>query len=1218
MAEMQAAENLKTGRVIGRFVVEGVLGVGGMATVYRAWDAALGCAVALKRLNSGSAHAVALFEQEFQTLAGLRHPCIIKVLDYGVDADGPYYTMELLEGGDVSTVAPLPWRKVCECLRDVGSALTLVHGRQMVHRDISPRNVWQMSGGGFKVIDFGAMARFGITKDIVGTPSCLAPESVDGSPIDQRADLYSLGSVAYFLLTARPAYAARTVADVASPRQQKPAAPSVCVKGAGEDIPAELDDLILSLLSRTPLARPFSAAEVIERACAIAGLTEAHPQAARSHLISTEFVGRDREKRLLRNSIARLHDGAGSASIVDAPPGLGKTRLLMEAHLIARVAGITALHAEARLCPEFHGVALKLAMDLVELVPALAREMAAPHIGTLGHLSTELRDRLDPNVSLAVMPATPGEARMRVQDALLEWFLAVAKRQKIAVFVDDIHELDQGSAAFLAALARKSERGQLLVIATASQEEARVLDDAVKALRAAAKTIRLPAFALDDTRALLRSAFGDVPHLPRLAEKLHERSGGNPQHCTELVEQLVLQDAVHYQGGVWILPQEIRDEQLPGTWEAVIVGRCERLSQTARTLAKVLHLHGGLVTAEGCQALLDDEPPDRVSTALDELLREGFVTGSRSGCRFVARYGPHLGALEPERARGVRRKVAESILNQPNPSALDKLAAGLHLLQAGDDERAGELLARGGIDIAIGGTGSKDDLPAAIPKLEAAVRIYRERNRPPEELVSLLAPLASGAYYADRRLAALYGDEALDILQSLLGLKLAARLRPFLGRKISLIIGLIGAAIRFKRLEKTHRAPTLREAFTLLFTTVATLTGVYVICIDPTTALRYARALEPLTALGENHIASFMYRFSRSLVMTVQDQGGKARAAWYELLNRLRDGKPIRDLPEDTRSLYLGGALYACGVIESWTDGPGALRIAEELDAMGMKLYQMSADQVRAMYYANQGNNELFHYYRNRVETHAIQRGTAWQVEIWALGAVISVHLRNHDAMGMKLTRDVLERLATEIPSLKLYACRARGAYWVMRGRHAEAIEVLDAANQGDFKSVVGATRSVGVLARAHNLSGNPSRAKELCLEALAALGSGDSDLVVMNQIVPTELALSEARLGNFEAAERTLDTLIEKHLPLEGPLTLGMFYEARARVAQLRGEREAARGYLSQMDEWYQRARLPSLAAHSELLWAELEERTAASSVPADFDLETEDTSDTLMVTND
>jgi tetratricopeptide (TPR) repeat protein len=1214
---MQSASVVAT-KIAGRYTTSSLLGTGGMAAVYRAHDESLNRTVALKRLTGSDEAAAVLFEEEFHTLAGLRHPSIIEVFDYGLDAEGPFYTMELLEGQDAAKLAPLPWRAVCECLRDVGSALSLVHRRELVHRDISPRNVWRVANGGFKVIDFGGLARFGIPENIVGTPACMAPESVTGSPLDQRADLYSLGTVAYFLLTGRHATTARKIEDLFLP-QPRPLPPSALLRMAdqGDDrdpIPPALDELILSLLSRAPLARPSSAAEVIERASAIAGLpVDGHARSLQPNLISTQFVGREHQAKLLGDAVVLLQEGNGGTVLCESPPGRGKTRLLKEMMLDARLAGVAVLHTEARLHPETYGAAIHLAEALLDSLPEIAREQAAPHAGQLARLSGKLGARLAFSVPPSPVPAAPGEARMRLQDALLGWFLAVSGRKKLAVIVDDVDELDESSLAFLVALARESRRHPVLVVASRTEESGRPASDLEKALRTVARVLPLPALTLDSTRALLRSAFGDVPNLPRLADKLHERSGGNPQHCLDLVSHLLHQDVLHHQGGAWSLPLELRDEQLPDTFDAVLARRFEGLGRSAKLLAQVLHLHGGMLSVATCSELLDDESDGSVSVAFDELLREGVATGSRSGARIAVRYVRHVGVMDPARAKKLHRTLAESRLSGSALSAADRLEAGLHLLRAEEDERAGEQVARGAIGIIT----EPDSLRGAVPTLEAILKIYKEGNRRAEEVAPLLGALTSAAYYADHRLARRYGDEALEVLRGVVGLERAARWRPYVGKKLSLFVGLIGAGIKLRRLAKTRRTPSLREALLLLFTTVSTLTGVHVIYIDRANALRYAASLEHLTALGKDHVASFMYDFSRALVMTIENASGKARARWHRMLERLRDGRPIRGLPEQTRQLYFGGALYACGVLESWTDGDGALRIADELDAAGLKLYEMSADQVRALYYANQGNKERSEYYTSRVETHAIQRGTAWQVEIWSQGALIGTHLRCHDAMGMKHTCDVLERLSREIASLSLYGRRARGAYAVMRGRYEEAVSILEAADAGEYKHVVGAQRGIGLLARAYNLWGNPARAKELCQAAVRAMDEGDRELVAMSQIVFVELALAEARLGNFDEAERSIEAMLAKHLPLGGPLTLGALYEARAAVALLRERRDDARRYLEEMSRWYAKTGLASLAARAELHFANLDRRDGILAIPA-AEIPIDDASETVLFASD
>src|SRR5215813_3241303 len=186
-----------------------------MGAVYRVHDQRDGRELALKRLMLPKGHertAAELFEREFHTLSELAHPRIIEVYDYGVDAEGAYYTMELLPGQDLRELGKTDWQTACRLLRDVASSLAILHSRKLLHCDVSPRNVRCTADGRAKLLDFGAMAPMGVTRRVLGTPPFIAPEMIQMQALDGRADLYGLGALGYWLLTGRHAYPARTIA----------------------------------------------------------------------------------------------------------------------------------------------------------------------------------------------------------------------------------------------------------------------------------------------------------------------------------------------------------------------------------------------------------------------------------------------------------------------------------------------------------------------------------------------------------------------------------------------------------------------------------------------------------------------------------------------------------------------------------------------------------------------------------------------------------------------------------------------------------------------------------------------------------------------------------------------------------------------------------------------------------------------------------------------
>lgn len=214
----------------GSYELEQELGHGGMGVVYTARHRLLGRRAALKVLpDELDPVALRRFEREVRRTAFLHHPSTVTVYDYGRSERGRfYYAMELVEGHDLATLVersgPLDPGRVLGILRDIAGALAEAHGQGLVHRDIKPANLMltreagRRTNGGerAKVLDFGLVRETcdprasvsGNTELVTGTPHYLAPEAIrTPSDIDGRADLYSLGASAYFLLTGRHVFA---------------------------------------------------------------------------------------------------------------------------------------------------------------------------------------------------------------------------------------------------------------------------------------------------------------------------------------------------------------------------------------------------------------------------------------------------------------------------------------------------------------------------------------------------------------------------------------------------------------------------------------------------------------------------------------------------------------------------------------------------------------------------------------------------------------------------------------------------------------------------------------------------------------------------------------------------------------------------------------------------------------------------------------------------
>jgi len=284
--------SLKHAREIGSYELVEKIGEGGMGEVWRARHRLLARPAALKLIrgdllgsNQGSRDAIVRrFEREAQATAMLGSTHTVDVYDFGVTDEGDfYYVMELLEGLSleryVRQFGPMEPARTVRLVGQACHSLGEAHARGLVHRDIKPANIFVCRLGPdydfVKVLDFGLVKHVepdeaqmltveGVT---AGTPAYMAPEIALGrGDIDGRADLYSLGCVAYFLLTGQPVFVRDTaMATALAHVSDQPAAPSTL---AELPIPPALDLLILELLAKAPSARPVSAEVLAARLAA--------------------------------------------------------------------------------------------------------------------------------------------------------------------------------------------------------------------------------------------------------------------------------------------------------------------------------------------------------------------------------------------------------------------------------------------------------------------------------------------------------------------------------------------------------------------------------------------------------------------------------------------------------------------------------------------------------------------------------------------------------------------------------------------------------------------------------------------------------------------------------------------------------------------------------------------------------------------------------------
>src|SRR5690242_377459 len=259
-----------TGKQLGDFQLEGLLGAGGMAEVYRGFDLKLKRPVAVKVLPASlasDANYVQRFRTEAQRVAALNHPHIVPVYHFGEQGPLLYHVMPLLKESlrdQLDREGMLTPQEAVRLIVQIASALSVAHAAGLIHRDVKPENVLLDDKGDALLTDFGiarpvTMSRTGrmaqtlsATGLPVGTPEYMAPEQLRGESIDERADIYALGAVLYELLTGHAPHEAETPYQVAAlSLQGKIMPPSKLVSGISE----ELEDVVMIALASEPAAR---------------------------------------------------------------------------------------------------------------------------------------------------------------------------------------------------------------------------------------------------------------------------------------------------------------------------------------------------------------------------------------------------------------------------------------------------------------------------------------------------------------------------------------------------------------------------------------------------------------------------------------------------------------------------------------------------------------------------------------------------------------------------------------------------------------------------------------------------------------------------------------------------------------------------------------------------------------------------------------------------
>ena len=257
---------------IGPYQFKGILGRGGMGTVYRGSHNDTGELHAVKVLAPTYAHDPHFrgrFESEIKALIQLNHPNIVRLLSYGQEDGMLFFAMELVEGNSLFHMQKkghsFDWREILNIARGVSLGLRHAHDRGIIHRDLKPGNLLMADSAEgepslVKITDFGIAKQFGASlntgENVLGTMDFMSPEQAKGEPVTFKSDLYSLGTVMFTLLSGRPPFTANSVEESLRNLTRVPAPR---ISSMVPNVPEELDELIRRLMAKQPDKRIHTA-----------------------------------------------------------------------------------------------------------------------------------------------------------------------------------------------------------------------------------------------------------------------------------------------------------------------------------------------------------------------------------------------------------------------------------------------------------------------------------------------------------------------------------------------------------------------------------------------------------------------------------------------------------------------------------------------------------------------------------------------------------------------------------------------------------------------------------------------------------------------------------------------------------------------------------------------------------------------------------------------
>ena len=612
--------------VSGRYVLGDKLGEGGMGVVRRAFDRLTRRHVALKQVGRGGDLDVTptmgymdyqrVMANEFKTLASMRHPHIVSVLDYGFIDDKPFYTMELLDDALPldKALAGATWQKKAHALAGILLALDYLHRHYIIHRDLKPTNVlvWQ---GSVKLLDFGLATRHDANaigeEGMAGTLRYLAPEVLRQEPVTPQSDLYAVGIMAYELLAGKHPFQSSQLTDLI--RAMMKDAPDL----SQLDAPPTLQAVVGRMLAKHPQERYSDAYATLRAIGDVAGLPKDMRDSVlvrESSLQAAKFIGRAHELDLLIGALTQAYGGKGSAWLISGESGVGKSRLLEEIRTEALVRGMLVLKGQA---VSNGGALLELWREPLRQL-ALRVPLGALDAQVIGDVVSDLAELLDMPVLPA--PTLEGKAfKTRLSSTIAQ--IVSATPQPTLCILEDL-QWAQDALDVLNEVIAACTGKPILILASYRDDEANDLHERLPM----ANRLKLQRLERTEIEALSASIIG--ARRSDVSELLYKETEGNAFFMVEVMRALADDAGSLGNIGMMTLPHKV----IAGGVREVLSRRLLRVPKEARELLNVSAIIGRHIDLETLHALYT---PAQVALWVQASAETAVFEAEGTGWRFA-------------------------------------------------------------------------------------------------------------------------------------------------------------------------------------------------------------------------------------------------------------------------------------------------------------------------------------------------------------------------------------------------------------------------------------------------------------------------------------------------------------------------------------------------------------------------------------------------------